>query len=246
VIEGISFVIPAYNEEENVAAVVAACQFIAPRVSRNHEIIVVNDGSTDRTRAIVEALGANDPGVLLINHPNNRGIAAAVRQGFAAARYPYIFYTDGDGQFDLNDINALLPYCRDFDFVIGYRLNRADPRRRKIAAFFYNLVIRWLFPIKVRDVDCAFKLIKRESLAQLRVRADSAFYFAELLIRAARSGMAIREVPVHHYPRSFGQPTGDKMGVVLKALRDLALYLLIEHKRTPRQAKPRGGPGRLS
>lgn len=238
-IDGISFVIPAYNEEKNVAAVVAACQGIAPRVSRNHEIIVVNDGSTDRTRAIVENLGAGDSSVLLINHNNNRGIAAAVRHGFAAARHPYIFYTDGDGQFDLNEITELLPHCRDFDFVIGYRINRADPPGRRIAAFFYNLTIRWLFAVTVRDVDCAFKLIKRKRLAKLAVGSNSVFYFAELLIRAAQSGMSIREVPVHHYPRPFGQPTGNKIGVVLKALRDLARYLLIEHKRTPYQAQPR-------
>ncbi len=225
-IREISFVIPAYNEEDNIASVVAACKSVAERISRNYEIIVVNDGSTDRTRETVENLVAEDPHILLVNHATNRGIAETMRTGFAATRYQYIFYTDGDCQFDVSEIKMLLPYCQDCDFVVGYRTHRADPIHRKITAFLYNFLIRRFFHISVRDVNCAFKLVKRESLCKLTVRANSAFYFAELLTQAIRSGMTVCEVPVRHYPRRFGRPTGNNIGVVIKALYDLVSYLL--------------------
>lgn len=227
----ISFVIPAYNEAENIDSVIRACKSIAECISRRYEIIVVNDGSTDRTREIVEHIAAEDKNVLLVHHEKNRGIAYATRNGLAAARYQHIFYSDGDGQFDLSEIHKLLPYRRDFDFVVGYRINRCDPIHRRINAFLYNRIMRWLFHLPVRDVDCAFKLIKKKSLSSLTIHSNSAFYLAELLIRAVQSGMTIHEVPVHHYPRRFGQSSGSNMRVITRALGDLFLFLFQTEER---------------
>ena len=221
----ISFVIPAYNEAENIDSVIRACQSVTKRISERYEIIVVDDGSTDRTREIVERIAEGDQNVLLVHHPKNQGIASATRDGLAAARYEHIFYMDGDGQFDIYEIHKLLPYCMDFDFVIGYRINRHDPIHRRINAFMYNQFIRFLFHLPLQDVNCAFKLMKKKSLNSLRIHSNSAFYLAELLIRAVQSGMTIHEVSVHHYPRCFGRPSGSNIRVITGALRDLFLFL---------------------
>jgi glycosyltransferase involved in cell wall biosynthesis len=221
----ISFVIPVYNEAENIDSVIRSCKSIAQSISKRYEIIVVNDGSTDRTRDIVEGIAAEDNNVLLVHHEKNRGIAHATRNGLAAARYQHIFYSDGDGQFDLSEIHKLLPYSENFDFVVGFRTNRCDAIHRRINTFLYNKIMHWFFHLPVRDVDCAFKLMKKKSLDSLTIHSNSAFYLAELLIRAIQSGMTIHEVPVHHYPRRFGQSSGGSMMVITKALRDLLLFL---------------------
>ena len=220
----ISFVIPTYNEAENIDSVIKACKSVAELISKRYEIIVVDDGSTDRTREIVEHNAAENPNILFVYHEKNRGIAYATRDGLATAQFKHIFYTDGDGQFDMGEVHKLLPYCGDYDFVIGYRVNRSDPIHRRINAFLYNQFILWLFHLPVRDVNCAFKLMKKKSLSSLAVRSNSAFYLAELLIRAVQLGMTIHEVPVRHYPRRFGRPSGSNIGVITRALRDLLLF----------------------
>jgi glycosyltransferase involved in cell wall biosynthesis len=225
-IDDISFVIPAYNEEGNIASVVLSCCSVGEIISQTFEIIVVNDGSVDDTAKVVKDISERNQHVVLINHKTNRGIATAVMTGFAAARYTHVFYTDGDGQFDVNEITDLLPYCQDYDFVVGYRAQRADPLNRKLNGLLYNLLVRSLFRIPVKDVDCAFKLMKTSSLHSLNACSDSAFYFAELLHGAIKAGMTVREVPVSHYQRLSGRQTGANPRVVIKALKDLVKYQL--------------------
>ncbi len=225
-IDSLSVVIPAWNEAQNIGRVVSDCVATAARVAARFEVIVVDDGSDDGTGEIIDGLAAADRRVVALHHERNRGIAAATRTGFAAACQEYVFYVDGDGQFDVREIDLLLPFCREFDLVVGRRASRADPWQRRWNARLYNGLLRRLFGLHVHDVNCAFKLLRREVLARLDCRSTSAFYLAELVIRAQRAGFRIREVEVHHYPRRFGSPSGARPGVALKALCSLLSFWL--------------------
>jgi glycosyltransferase involved in cell wall biosynthesis len=223
-IREISFVLPAYNEADNISSVIHSCLSVAASITEQHEIIIVDDGSTDGTRGVVEALSNQFKNVRLITHDKNYGVAAATRTGFAAARYHYVFYTDSDGQFDIRDIKMLIPFSGNFDFVVGYRNNRGDPIHRALNTLLYNWLIRLLFNTSIHDVNCAFKLMKRDALQRLNISSNSAFYLAELVIRATLCGMTFYEVPVRHYPRRFGKPTGSKFLIIFRELRDLVLF----------------------
>jgi glycosyltransferase involved in cell wall biosynthesis len=226
-LDGISFVIPAYNEEGSIASVIRDCSAAAMTAGRNYQVLVVDDGSRDGTANEVERCVTADDRVVLIKHPENLGIARAVADGCLAAKYAHIFYTDGDGQFDVGELDAMLPHAARFDFVVGYRVNRADPLTRRLAAAAYNLAVRHLCGVPIRDVNCAFKLMKRESVNRLSLRWNSAFCFAELMLRAAQAGMSIREVPIYrHRPRRYGTPTGNDLVVIARAMRDLAASAL--------------------
>jgi glycosyltransferase involved in cell wall biosynthesis len=223
-IREISFVLPAYNEADNISSVINNCLSVAVSITDRYEIIVVDDGSTDGTRGVVEALSNQFKNVRLITHDKNYGVAAATRTGFAAASYQYVFYTDSDGQFDIRDIQMLIPFAENFDFVVGYRNNRSDPIHRALNTLLYNWLIRLLFNTPIHDVNCAFKLMKRDALQRLNISSNSAFYLAELVIRATLCGMTFYEVPVRHYPRRFGKPTGSKFLIIFRELRDLVIF----------------------
>lgn len=222
----LSVVIPAHNEAHAIAGVVTAGLAAASAVCRDCELIVVDDGSSDQTAEIVRGLAARDSRIVLISHERNLGIAQTMRTGFAAARGEQLFYTDGDGQFDPTQLGDLLPHLGECDFVVGYRAPRADPWIRRLNGYLYNRAVGWALSLSVRDIDCAFKLIRTESLRRLQVRSDSAFFFAELLHQGLRRGMKIREVPVRHLPRHHGRGSGNHPRVVFRALRDFSLYVL--------------------
>ncbi len=185
------------------------------------EVVVVDDGSTDRTAEIARRLAQEDRRVRLVQHPHNLGYGAALRTGFASARYPWVFFTDGDGQFDPRDFVRLMPYAETADLVVGYRARRQDPLHRKLFGWLWNRLVRAWFGVGVRDVDCAFKLLRREVVQQLPLRSTGAFLSTELLCRAARSGARIVEVPVPHHPRRWGRQSGGRPDVVLRAFWEL-------------------------
>lgn len=220
----LSFFFPAYNEEGNVEAVVREALETLPRFADDFEIIVVDDGSRDRTPELADALAASDPRVRVVHHRPNRGYGGAVRSGLLASQKAFIFYTDGDRQFRLDDFERLTSAIDGVDGVIGYRTRRRDPWRRRFTAWVYNRIIRILFGSTIRDVDCAFKLFRREVFERAsldRVRSDGAFFSAEMLLTLRASGIKLREVPVPHYPRTVGENTGASMTIMLKAIRDL-------------------------
>ncbi len=223
-LSGLSFFFPAYDEEAHVEALVERALEVLPRFCDALEVTVVDDGSRDRTGAIADALAARHPNVRVVHHGRNRGYGAALRSGFRSATQPYVFYTDGDRQFDLADLERLIAALPGAAAVVGYRAKRRDPLRRLVVAWVYNRLIHVLFGGGWRDVDCAFKLFRREAFARVpleRVRSNGAFFSPELLVRLRAAGVPIREVPIPHYPRSAGTPKGAPPRVILRAIRDL-------------------------
>jgi glycosyltransferase involved in cell wall biosynthesis len=220
----LSFFFPAHNEEANLAALVDEALVALPALAEKFEIIAIDDGSRDRTPAIADELTARYPDTFrVVHHPANLGYGAALRSGFEAARFGLIAFIDGDRQFKVADVGRLtgrLAGADAPDVVVGYRLKRADPPIRRWYARIYRLSNRIFFGVRVRDIDCACKLFKREALTPIRVSSGGAFFTAELLIKLRFEGRRIGEVGVPHYPRTAGSPTGAKPRVVLRAVRD--------------------------
>jgi glycosyltransferase involved in cell wall biosynthesis len=209
------------------------------------EVIVVDDGSTDATRAIAEGLAARDPHVRVVGHDRNRGYGAALRSGIAASRSDWILITDGDRQFDLGELERFLAPATDCDLVAGYRIDRADPLGRRLAAHAWNRLMCRTFGISVRDVDCAFKLMRGGAARALALESDGAMVSTELLVRAALAGWRTAEVGVHHRPRPAGRPSGGDPRVILRAFRERRLLmrrLRDEHAGAGAVAEPRLHP----
>lgn len=220
----LSYFIPAHNEEANLAPLVAEALAALPAIAERFEIVIVDDGSRDATPSIADALAADHPDVVrAVHHRVNRGYGGALRSGFASSRFDVIAFTDGDRQFRVADLGGLTARLLEPDApdgVVGYRLRRADPPVRIAYARTYRLANRLLFGLRVRDVDCACKVFRREALQGIRVSSQGAFFTAELLIRLTASGRRLAEVGVPHYPREAGSPTGARPSVVFRAMRD--------------------------
>jgi len=220
----LTYFFPAHNEEANLEGLVTEALATLPTLADRFEIVIVNDGSRDRTPAIADGLVAAHPDVVrVVHHPTNYGYGAALRSGFRASRFDLIAYTDGDRQFkvaDLGTLTARISEAEPPDVVVGYRIHRADPMIRTIYARLYRLANRIFFGLAVRDVDCACKLFRRQTLREIRVESGGAFFSAELLIKLHANGARIAEVGVAHYPRTAGSPTGAKPSVVWRAVKD--------------------------
>ncbi|MFP6665291.1 MAG: glycosyltransferase family 2 protein [Deltaproteobacteria bacterium] len=216
---------PAHNEEGNVEAMVRDMLVQLPEIAERFEIIVVDDGSTDRTFEIATALAAEDPRIRVIRHATNRGYGAAVWTGLQAGTMEYAFFTDGDRQFDIRCLAAFVPEIAAFEVVVGYRVGRQDNAVRILNAHAWNFLIRRLLNVPVRDIDCAFKLFRREALSGLAIKASGAMFSAELLARLVARGALVTEMPVPHLPREAGVSSGGNLRVILHAFRELfALY----------------------
>jgi dolichol-phosphate mannosyltransferase len=204
----LSVVLPAYNEQETLRTVVdGAVEALEPLVG-DFEIIVVDDGSTDGTNELLrELIEANRPRVRGLVHAHNRGYGAAIKTGFEAARKELIFYTDADGQFDVSDLSHFIPLIDEYDVVVGFRVYRYDTVVRSMLSWVYNLLVRILFRVKVRDVDCAFKLFRREVLEAITIESDDFFVDAELVAKTRRWNFRLLEKGVRHYPRLAGETT---------------------------------------
>lgn len=217
----ITIFFPCFNEEQNVERVTREALTVASQISDDYEIIIVNDGSRDRTAEIAEQLAAENPPVRVIHHETNKGYGAALQTGFNSASKELVFYTDGDGQFKIEDIKKLLPHIEKFDIVSGYRISRRDPLHRKINAYMWGVLVNSLFKLKVSDVDSAFKLYRRKIFDEISLTAQGALIDTEILAKAKAKGYTITEVGVNHYPRSAGEQTGAKLSVILKAFVEL-------------------------
>jgi glycosyltransferase involved in cell wall biosynthesis len=217
---GLTVVLPCYDEEPNVGQAVGEALAAAARCASAVEVIVVDDGSCDATRAVAELLALHDGRVRVVGHDQNRGYGAAVRTGIAASRMPWVLLTDADLQFDLAELEGMLPAAAVSDAVAGYRIDRQDPWRRRVAAGAWNRLMRRTFAVGVRDVDCAFKLVRGPAVRALELRSAGAMISTELYTCARRDGWRIAEVGVHHRPRPAGSATGGRPSVVLRAFRE--------------------------
>ena len=229
----LSVFLPCYNEEANVRRVVGEATAFLPTVSDDFEVIVVDDGSGDRTGEIADELAAADPRVRAVHHEANRGYGAALRSGFRAATRELVFYTDGDGQFDIAELAKLLPLIERCDIVSGYRERRCDGVVRRLNAWLWGRLVQWMLGFRSRDVDSAFKLYRREIFDHIELQSTGALIDAEVLARAARAGYTLAEVPVTHRPRLAGKQTGANLRVIARAFREL-WRLRKEIRATPR------------
>ena len=220
-VTSLSVFFPCYNEKDSISVLTEKAISVAGEICDDYEVILVDDGSSDGTAELADQLAEKYPAVRVIHHPVNKGYGAALQSGFRAATKAYVFYTDGDGQFDLAELHNLLPLVAQHDIVSGYRLNRQDGLLRKINAFCWTKLVGFLFDLKLRDIDCAFKLYKRELFDTIEMHSTGALIDTEILARAVRKGYTIAQIGVHHYPRRAGQSSGANVKVILRAFKEL-------------------------
>jgi glycosyltransferase involved in cell wall biosynthesis len=217
----ISVFFPCFNERENISPTVEKALAVLEKLSMDFEVIIVDDGSSDGTEQIADELSERDDRIKVVHHPRNLGYGAALQSGFAAAKKELVFYTDGDGQFDISEMPPLLPLMEQYDVVSCFRLNRQDSLVRKINGWCWTKLVCLLFGLKIRDIDCAFKLYKRKIFEGLSLSSTGALIDTEVLARASGKGYLITQKGVHHYPRTAGSQTGADLRVIIRAFREL-------------------------
>ena len=216
-----SIVIPAYNEEDNIKKVTEkAYNFLNSNFS-DFEIIIVDDGSTDSTQSISqEMISIFKDKIIVLRHAKNRGYGAALRTGLFSSKNDLVFFTDADNQFDIKELANFMEYINDYDIVIGYRKNRKGFFLRKFCAYVYNRLVFLLFNLDVKDIDCSFKLFKKDSLRLLSIDTDEFLVDTELLVKAKLNNLKIKELGVSHFPREAGKSTV-KFRHILSTIRDI-------------------------
>lgn len=219
----LSMCLPCYNEQDVIEDVLLGALAVLPEFVDEFEIVVVDDGSTDDTSLIVERLSKQDDRIRLIRHATNRGYGAAVTTALRESHGEWICFTDGDGQFSFLDLPQLLCNAQHADVVIGYRRRRADNGVRRFNSNSWKWLIRCLMGLRVKDLDCAFKLFPRWVVEELQFNSEGACISAEILTQCMRGGISICEAPVNHYPRAAGKATGANLRVVVKAFKELPI-----------------------
>ena len=243
----ISCFFPAFNDESTIAGLVERALAVLPELADDYEVIVVNDGSTDSTAAVLDELARTRPCVRVVHHEKNRGYGGALRSGFESATKELVFYTDGDGQYDVRELESLLPLLTEgVDAVNGYKRARADARRRKVLGAVYNRLAHLLFRLPVRDVDCDFRLLRRSALRRLELTSSSGAICVELIHKLGAAGCRFAEVPVSHYARARGRSQFfTPRRVTRTALDLLSLWArLVALPRRGLPARPRAGQAR--
>ena len=242
-LDSISAILPAYNEEENIENATRRMADVLRALGlRDWEVIIVDDGSLDQTGQLADRLAAEDPGhVRVLHHKPNRGYASALSTGFTNARHQLIFFTDSDLQFDVGELKNLLPLIENADIVCGFRIYRFDHLTRLVLSWGFNLLVRIIFRIGVRDIDCAFKLFKREVFDRVTIESKKFFVNAEVLAKAKYYGFTLAEIGVRHYPRAAGHSTV-RPSHILSTLGELAhIWMNIHSKpRSKRDRQTRG------
>jgi glycosyltransferase involved in cell wall biosynthesis len=234
---GLTIFFPAYNDSGTIASLVIAARKTARQLTSNFEIVVVNDGSVDGTPEIADELAGTYPEVRVVHHVKNRGYGGALRSGFEHARKDLIFYTDGDAQYDPGELQMLWPRMTDgVDLVNGYKISRSDPLHRIVIGRVYHYTVKTLFGLKVRDVDCDFRLIRRAVFDRVSLEHNSGVICLELMKKIQDAGFRIAEVPVHHYYRAFGKSQFFNVRRLFRTAVDVArlwvqLVVLGRHRR---------------
>ena len=217
----ISVFFPCYNEQENVRGTVEKALKVLEKLDTDFELIIINDGSSDNTGNIADEIALKNPKIRVIHHHKNLGYGCALQSGFKAATKELVFYTDGDEQFDFSEMPQLLPLMAQYDIVSCYRLNRQDSIVRKINGWCWTKLVCFLFKLKLRDIDCAFKLYKTKIFDEISLTSTGALIDTEILARASCKGYRITQIGVHHYPRTVGAQTGANIRVIIRAFKEL-------------------------
>ncbi len=233
----ISVFFPAFNDEKTIGGLVENALQTLPKMADDFEVIIVNDGSTDGTAKVLADLAEKYDVVRIVSHESNQGYGAALRSGLAAAEKDLVFYTDGDGQYDVRELTKLFPLLKEqIDVVNGFKIERADKIHRRAIGSFYQRVARLMFSLPIRDVDCDFRLIRRKCLQDIELRFSSGAICVELVKKLALQGCIFAEVPVNHFPRLHGRSQFFKIGRITRTLFDFAVLwwqLKLTKKRTP-------------
>lgn len=221
--KSISLFAPAFNEEDNIENFIKKADKVLKSITDDFEIIIVNDGSKDKTKEIAEGLKKEVKNLKLINHEKNKGYGEALKSGFIASQKDLVVFTDSDLQIDISEISKILNLIDEYPTVIGYRINRQDNFIRRINAFLWKVLMRAVLGLKVKDIDCAFKMFKKEVIGDINLKSSGALVSAELLTKIINRGYKIKEIPVKHYPRIEGKQTGNKPKVVFRAFKELII-----------------------
>ena len=229
----LSIFFPFWNEEQNIEAVVKRAIPVAEKTADKWEIIMIDDGSADKTKEIADKLAKKDSRLRVVSHNPNRGYGAALKEGFRTAKYKLVVFNDGDGQFDFSEVSRFINKIDDVDIVIGYRKKRIDHPFRHLLM---NLLKIWdfvFFHFYFRDIDCGFKLFKKEALNKISpLKSEGAMITTEILARAKRKNLKIAQVEVSHYPRKFGSETGGNPRVIIRAiLESFSLWYDLRYNR---------------
>lgn len=215
-----SLVLPAHNEAENIEPVVRRALEVLPTFFDEYEIIVVNDGSRDGTGEIINRLAREDSRVRPIHHTKNRGYGGALTSGFEASTGDHVMFMDSDRQFDIVDIERLYPFIATHEIVAGFRMMRQDQLHRRVFAEVFNLVVRVLFGVHLRDIDCAFKIFDGDLIRSLQLSSPGALINTEIQAKSRRQGARLQQVGVRHFPRIAGEATGGNPRVIARAMKE--------------------------
>lgn len=228
-LKSLSVVLPAYNEADNIGPMLEETIQTVSALADAYEVIVVNDGSSDATAQIVQSFSQRHPQIRLVQHESNQGHGAAMFDGLIRARHDWIFLLDSDRQFDPREVSKLIAFSDAADLIVGYRAPRRDPLARKLSSTGWRMLVTLLFGYTARDMNCAFKLIRRSVVERLKrdARSRGAAFNAVLFVRARKANYTVQEVPLtRHRPRLAGCPTGNRPDVILRALKELVLFRL--------------------
>lgn len=230
-LSSLSVFYPCFNEAVNIPYFLKQAADFLPQIAEKFEVIVINDGSTDDTKQVVRKFKKQYNWLKLASHKKNKGYGAALKTGFAKSKYEWIFFTDGDLQFDIKQLVKFIEFIKEYNMIIGYRKNRADGAIRAFNAKLFKIYIDLLFRLHVKDIDCAFKLLKAEKIKALNLISTGAFTTSEFLYKLKKQGEQFKQIPVDHKPRLYGQPTGAKLSVIFKGVWEAScLYFKIKFK----------------
>ena len=223
-LSSVSFFCPAYHDEKNLPKLIPKVAKFLQEITNKYEIIIVEDGSPDKTGEVADFLAKKFKNVRVIHHEKNMGYGGALKDGFENAKYDYVMYTDGDNQYDVNEFKRAISLLKDADVVSGYAKKKAVNFRRKLQSIVFNTAVMALFSIYIKDINCSMKIYKMRVLKNINIKSFSAFIDAEMIIKAKRNGFKIAQFPVTHYPRSNGIEGGSKISVIMPTVKDMIKF----------------------
>ena len=240
----LSIFFPAYNDAGTIASLALVAHMAAREIVDDYEVIVVEDGSPDHTGALLDEMATHFPWLKVVHHERNRGYGGALRTGFATASKELVFYTDGDAQYDPREMKTLMAaFSDDVDFVNGYKISRNDPFHRVVIGRVYHWFVKLAFGLRLRDVDCDFRLMRRSVFEKVRLTRSSGVICVELMKKVQDHGYRLAEVPVHHFHRSYGKSQFFNFPRVARTLLDLAkLWLELVVRREHLRPGPSPAP----